>query len=200
MVFTGVLISYSFATDRRIQLMHLQVANEHKILDEKIRQAHKAAAEKEQIRKATAHAIADRAVRGDISTEGINSHQCAATYTHTNPHEINVVVNKKHCIQPLSFVPTDLVTLYGATLRKQASEAFNKMATAASEAGQPIFVTSSYRSYADQVATYGYWVTTSGQEVADTHSARPGYSEHQTGLVVDIAAAGCVLDCFGSTV
>ena len=34
---------------------------------------------------------------------------------------------------------------------------------------------------------------------ADTYSARPGYSEHQTGLAFDVAAGSCVLDCFGTT-
>lgn len=37
------------------------------------------------------------------------------------------------------------------------------------------------------------------QAGADTYSARPGYSEHQTGLAFDVAANGCTLNCFGST-
>lgn len=42
-------------------------------------------------------------------------------------------------------------------------------------------------------------MSVSGVAGADTYSARAGYSEHQTGLVIDIAGGSCVLDCFGST-
>src|SRR5690606_33199023 len=58
---------------------------------------------------------------------------------------------------------------------------------------------SSYRSYNTQIATYNRWVSISGSAGADTYSARPGYSEHQTGFVIDVAAKGCTLDCFGET-
>jgi zinc D-Ala-D-Ala carboxypeptidase len=102
-------------------------------------------------------------------------------------------------IQPLTFIPPDLVTSNGATLSAKAIDAYNQLYAAAAAAGQSFYVTSSYRSYTDQVTTYNYWVGVSGQAGADTYSARPGYSEHQTGLVFDVAANGCALDCFGST-
>jgi len=47
-------------------------------------------------------------------------------------------------------------------------------------------VSSAYRSYSYQVSLYGKYVRDQGQSVADTQSARPGYSEHQTGLAVDV--------------
>lgn len=60
--------------------------------------------------------------------------------------------------------------------------------------------TSSYRSYAAQIATYQHWVTVNGSvTAADTVSARAGYSEHQTGLAVDVSSGGCSLDCFSGT-
>ena len=49
------------------------------------------------------------------------------------------------------------------------------------------------------MSTYAYWVSVSGASGADTYSARPGYSEHQTGYAFDVAAGGCALDCFGTT-
>ncbi len=63
------------------------------------------------------------------------------------------------------------------------------MSDAAVAAGESFYITSSYRSYNDQVSTYAYWVRTSGANNADTFSARPGYSEHQTGLAFDVAAS-----------
>lgn len=45
---------------------------------------------------------------------------------------------------------------------------------------------SGYRSYDTQVSTYGGYVSSLGQDGADLTSARPGHSEHQTGLVMDI--------------
>ena len=47
--------------------------------------------------------------------------------------------------------------------------------------------------YKKEVATYG-------QAKADTQSAKPGYSEHQTGLAIDVGGGGCgIEDCFGET-
>lgn len=47
--------------------------------------------------------------------------------------------------------------------------------------------------------TYNHWVGVSGQILLDTYSARADFSEHQTGLAIDVSAPGCYLDCFGST-
>lgn len=129
----------------------------------------------------------------------INSKDCTSGGTRSNPESLDIIVNKKHCIQPLDFVPSDLTTVNGATLSAKASGNFAAMFAAAKKAGRPFSVTSSYRSYQTQISTYNYWVNQSGATGADTYSARPGYSEHQTGLSVDLAAGGCALDCFGST-
>ncbi len=51
--------------------------------------------------------------------------------------------------------------------------------------GKNLVVTSGYRSYNDQYRTYAGWVRQLGQEEADKVSARPGFSEHQLGTVVD---------------
>lgn len=117
-----------------------------------------------------------------------------------NPANIEVIVNKKHPVNPINYEPVDLVNVYGAVLSKKASVDFKAMYEAARGAGVPFSVTSSYRSYNDQIATYRHWVSVSGSVEADKYSARPGYSEHQTGLVVDVAYDGCALSCFGDTV
>jgi len=74
-------------------------------------------------------------------------------------------------------------------------------AGAAEGAGQ-MQVQSSYRSYPVQVEVYDGWVSSLGKAQADRQSARPGYSEHQTGLAVDISTVplNCSLAaCFGTT-
>ena len=62
---------------------------------------------------------------------------------------------------------------------------------------------SAYRSYSTQESVYAGWVDSLGQEGADLTSARPGHSEHQTGLAIDINALpdqGCALEpCWGDT-
>lgn len=70
----------------------------------------------------------------------------------------------------------------------------------ATAAGQGFDLSSAYRSYDNQVTTYNTWVTVNGSAaLADTVSARPGYSEHQTGLAADLKVGSCVLECFGTT-
>ena len=149
----------------------------------------KKAAEEEAAAKKTASA-------GTTPTQPAS---CNQSSSHNNPASIDVVVNKKNCLVPINYAPADLVTSNGATLSAKAVASFNQMFAAAAAAGQPFTVSSSYRSYATQVSTYNYWVSISGQTEADTYSARPGFSEHQTGLVVDVGANGCNLNCFGST-
>ncbi len=124
---------------------------------------------------------------------------CNSSLSHNDPASIDVLVNKKHCLVPLSYYPSDLVSIDGATISKKAAADFDLMYKAAAAAGQPFGVSSSFRSYATQVATYNYWISISGQTGADTYSARPGYSEHQTGFAVDVTAGSCVLSCFVST-
>lgn len=167
-------------------------------LDQTIKETkERKAAEAKAAEEAGHKKAAEAAKNGTSST--LDAKLCNNATTHVNPSAIDVLVNKQHCIQPLTFAPRNLVTVYGATLSTEAAAAFKKLYAAAAAAGQPFYVTSSYRSYAKQVATYNRWIATSGQAEADTYSARPGYSEHQTGLAFDVATSGCVLDCFGST-
>ena len=118
----------------------------------------------------------------------------------SNPTSIIVIVNKKHCINPPSWAPPDLTSLDGYLMRSVTAAHMQQMMQAAAAAGLPFGLTSAYRSYSDQVATYNNWVQVNGSTTAaDTVSARPGYSEHQTGLAADLDASGCVLECFGGT-
>ena len=91
------------------------------------------------------------------------------------------------------------MTVGDISLRKEAADHYGAMVAAATAAGQGFGASSSFRSYDSQVTTYNYWVAASGSGQADTYSARPGYSEHQTGLAVDVKAGSCALDCFGKS-
>jgi D-alanyl-D-alanine carboxypeptidase len=125
----------------------------------------------------------------------------------TDPASLWVIVNKKHPLKPVDYAPADLVypdlpNPNRQPLRKPAAEALAGMAAAASAAGLSLSIESGYRSYPTQLAVYNEWVSSKGEAVADELSARPGTSEHQTGLAVDLSAvpANCSLAvCFATT-
>lgn len=73
---------------------------------------------------------------------------------------------------------------------------FQALSGAASKEGLSIYLNSGFRSYHDQEIIYENYVKEDGKDKADTYSARPGFSEHQTGLVIDV---NTVDDAFGST-
>jgi D-alanyl-D-alanine carboxypeptidase len=118
-----------------------------------------------------------------------------------------VVVNKAHPLNPKSYVPPDLVDVpvphtNAPQLRKVASDAVVTMFAAAKQDGLDLASNSAYRSYTYQVGIYGDDVNNLGKAAADKLTARPGYSEHQTGLAIDIGAASgrCSLaECFETT-
>jgi zinc D-Ala-D-Ala carboxypeptidase len=79
-----------------------------------------------------------------------------------------------------------LPSTYSPGESKEAREAFNEMAAAAKLDGFELIAFSTYRSYDYQTGLYERYVERDGSEAADRYSARPGYSEHQTGLAFDI--------------
>jgi D-alanyl-D-alanine carboxypeptidase len=130
--------------------------------------------------------------------------------TVTNPSSYDAVINKVRSL-PSNYVPSDLVTVEVPTclpnpeirqLRRVASEALSEMFKAGLNDDVELVARSGYRSYATQVALYNGYVSKYGQEYADKYSARPGTSEHQTGLAMDITAESVNLqldDDFGKT-
>ena len=87
-----------------------------------------------------------------------------------------LVVNKTYP------VPAD----YNPGVDPEAQSAFNKMQSDAYELGLNIYISSGFRSYDYQAGLYQRYVDHSGQAEADRYSARPGHSEHQTGLAFDL--------------
>lgn len=114
--------------------------------------------------------------------------------------DIRVVVNKKNCLKPLNYQPTDLVYVTGVQVRGAMSSDLSNMLAAASSAGLSLTITSGFRSYYDQAAIFNSYVATLGSsKLADEFASRPSYSEHQTGLAIDFKSGGCALECFGRT-
>ncbi len=122
-------------------------------------------------------------------------------YSTTDPSSLWVIVNKQHPIVPQGYTPTDLTSVgNGQTMRAEATVALKTMFADAQLAGYTLVADSGYRSYNTQVSTYNGYVQRWGQTYTDTVSARPGYSEHQTGWAVDIGSGSChVADCFADT-
>lgn len=87
-----------------------------------------------------------------------------------------VVVNKDYCL------PKD----YISTKEKEALEAFETMRRDAMKEGITLNIRSGYRSYKTQVDLFNRYADKDGLETANTYSAKPGHSEHQTGLAFDI--------------
>lgn len=119
---------------------------------------------------------------------------------HANPAEYTVIVNKKNRINPIIFVPPDLTSYNGYLLSAKLLYDLQSLLSASAENGTPIGLTSAYRSYSNQVTTYNYWTSVNGgTSAADKISARPGYSEHQTGFAIDFSYGTCYLDCFNGS-
>jgi D-alanyl-D-alanine carboxypeptidase len=124
-----------------------------------------------------------------------------AKYSTDDPDSIWVVVNKQRPLDPKNYAPSDLTAVGGGQrLRAEAATALATLIADAKTSGLYISSLSGYRSYGTQVSVYNNEVATNGQATADTQSARPGYSEHQTGLAIDVGGGGCgIEDCFGDT-
>ncbi len=83
---------------------------------------------------------------------------------------------------------------YAPGVNKDAAKALGEMQEAASKAGFDIFVQSSYRSFGSEYNYYNRYVNNKGQEEADKYEAKPGFSEHQTGLAFDLNASDSEFD------
>ncbi len=116
-----------------------------------------------------------------------------------DPESIIVIVNKKRSL-PDGYIPPDLVVpnvafsysgvLEKSHMRKEAAAALEQLFAASKKDGLDLRAVSGYRSYKRQVAIYKNNVATKGQEYTDRVSARPGTSEHQTGLAIDVSGPG----------
>jgi len=142
----------------------------------------------------------------DAVTNSQNTEQQQAKFNKTkysidDPSSIWVIANKNRPLNPLTYSPSDLVEVgNNQQMRTEAATALTTLIAGAKAEGLTIQALSGYRSYSKQVTVYNNEVSKYGQAVADSESAKPGYSEHQTGLAVDVGGGGCgIEDCFGET-
>ncbi|MFQ3543750.1 M15 family metallopeptidase [Halobacillus rhizosphaerae] len=115
-----------------------------------------------------------------------------------NPESLQVVVNKKRTL-PEGYTPPDLtvpdVPFYfdefkpKKQMRKEAAHALEQLFAAAKEQGIDLVAASGYRSYERQKNVYQSNVNAYGEKEANKVSAKPGTSEHQTGLAMDLTSA-----------
>ena len=120
-----------------------------------------------------------------------------------------LMIANKHYKLSSSYVPDNLITIeskyakyYNGQVNATVYEAYKKMYEDAKKEGLTILIQSPYRSYDTQYSIYNGYVARDGKAIADTYSARPGYSEHQTGLAIDFATpttTGLSNDEFGTT-
>ena len=106
--------------------------------------------------------------------------------------DILMLVNKYNYLSE-DYVPENLVNVSssyayaGNIVREDVLKAFMEMANVARNEDIVLIINSSYRSYQDQDEIWNYRKLLYGTEKADSFAARAGYSEHQTGLSIDIA-------------
>lgn len=132
-------------------------------------------------------------------------------YSTDEPGSMWWVVNKTRPL-PDGYVPPDLVVpnvrlrlsadAEQMLLRRDVAKQLERMLAAAEVQGISLYLASGYRSAAYQKQLYDAYVARDGQAAADRYSARPGTSEHQTGLAADVGRPDgkCELEvCFGET-
>ena len=120
-------------------------------------------------------------------------------YTHTTKTNMKdglaILVNKHYSL-PDKYAPKDIVKMSnwysydGNSVRKEVYEAFKEMFNAAKKENITLIVNSSYRDYDSQKQIYDKYKRENGEEYADEYAARPDFSEHQTGLALDIFTLG----------
>ena len=115
-----------------------------------------------------------------------------------------ILVNKYTSL-PEKYAPDDIVEMSNwyaypdNRIRKDVYDAFKEMSEAAKEEGYTLIVNSSYRSYDEQKEIYDDYESNRGKEYADKYAARPDFSEHQTGLSLDIFSPGANMSNFADT-
>ena len=129
-------------------------------------------------------------------------------YTHTSVTNMDkgyaILVNKYYSL-PENYAPDDITEMSNQyaypnnSIRTEVYEAFKEMSKKAKESNITLIVNSSYRPYEDQKEIYDDYADNNGKEYADKYAARPSFSEHQTGLALDIFTPGAGMKNFENT-
>lgn len=147
-------------------------AEEKKVTESEQATTEKATAEKATAEKPAEEKPAEEEVERDAGGYIIDQEPATAV------KKVNgMVIANKRFPMPGNYAPGESA---------DARAAFNELNAAAQQAGYTFNAFSTYRSYDRQTELYNNYVAKDGQEAADRYSARPGFSEHQTGLAFDI--------------
>ena len=142
----------------------------------------------------------------DEMMEIVNTKRYLELFSDISPVDMSkgdlILVNKYYQLAQ-DYVPEDLVYIDPAVgrgrIREKVYEAYLKLLEDAEALGYDLYIVSSFRSYDYQDGLYNKYLATDPREVVDTYSARPGHSEHQTGMALDVTVPGYSLDDFGKT-
>jgi D-alanyl-D-alanine carboxypeptidase len=123
-------------------------------------------------------------------------------YSLTKANSLWVVANKQRPLDPITYKPA-LGYYKGVALAKVTATALTQMASGMAKAkAGTLLLNSGYRSYDTQKIVHARQVARLGLKAGEALAARPGYSEHQTGLAADVSASGqgCAIQvCFAKT-
>ena len=129
----------------------------------------------------------DAAYAKSLSLRGLPPPNSNNTAPQQGASSYTTVVNKKNPLSPISYAPSDLQDVGNNwQLRKEAADGFAKMSETAKNEGLNLSAVSGYRSFATQEETFKKSETENGLEHTLKYVAKPGYSEHQMGLAIDI--------------
>ena len=121
-------------------------------------------------------------------------------YTDTSKDNL-MLVNKYNKLES-NYIPTDLVDIdlkyayEGRKIKKEVYDSFINMYNDALKEDINLLIISAYRDYDYQNQLYNNYINTYGVDYTNNYSARPGYSEHQSGLALDIISTNTSLDTF----
>lgn len=153
----------------------------------------------------TDHENRENETKNQEQHESPADYDSGSTPTIVDSHSELVLVNKHRALSRdfvpnLSYIPAAYAVSEGYEATPNTVAAFVKMVDALyDETGLWLLTTSSYRGYDFQEELYSNYVSLHGQEQADLMSARPGHSEHQTGLVIDVVTPGGDMFAFSET-
>ena len=125
--------------------------------------------------------------------------------TKTKVEDGNLMLVNKYNNLTKEYTPTDLVDVknlyaYGENqIKKEVYEKFIEMWTDAKKEDLSLIITSAYRTYDYQEKLWNSYSNNKGEKWADSVAARPGHSEHQTGLTLDIVTYGSKMNDFENT-
>ena len=194
------LLDYIFVKDNSKEEIEPKITGDYDLKKEgkyKLKISAKDSSGNETVKDVVLNVIAPKKVESNT-----NNNTSSNTSKENNQKENNTINTPKKTKKGYDIIEKDGVTYingilianktyalpknYGQGLTSETSAAFTKMQTAAKEAGLNIFIKSGFRSYQLQTEVYNNWVKLNGQARADTYSARPGHSEHQSGLAMDV--------------